>query len=68
MYLYSNLKFWSVRYEDACASLPPPSGGIGLKSVHYNDVLSEEVGSKKPGWVEVHPQNYFGDGGPLHVG
>lgn len=44
----------------------PPSGGIGLKSVHYNDVLSEEDGSKKPGWVEVHPQNYFGDGGPLH--
>lgn len=44
----------------------PPSGGIGLKSVHYNDVLSDEIGSKKPGWVEVHPQNYFGDGGPLH--
>jgi hypothetical protein len=44
----------------------PPSGGIGLKSVHYNDVLSEEDGSEKPGWVEVHPQNYFGDGGPLH--
>lgn len=44
----------------------PPSVGVGLKSVHYNDVLSEEDGSKKPGWVEVHPQNYFGDGGPLH--
>lgn len=44
----------------------PPSGGIGLKSVHYNDVLSSEDGSKNPGWVEVHPQNYFGDGGPPH--
>ena len=44
----------------------PPSGGIGLKSVHYNDVLSEEDDAKHPGWVEVHPQNYFGDGGPLH--
>ncbi len=44
----------------------PPSGGIGLKSVHFNDVLSEEDGAKHPGWVEVHPQNYFGDGGPLH--
>lgn len=44
----------------------PPSGGIGLKSVHYKNVLDDEDGAKYPGWVEVHPQNYFGDGGPLH--
>lgn len=44
----------------------PPSGGIGLKSVHFNDVLNDDDGTKRPGWVEVHPQNYFGDGGPLH--
>lgn len=47
-------------------SLLPLNGGIGLKSVHYNDVLAEEDGSNNPGWVEVHPQNYFGDGGPAH--
>lgn len=47
-------------------SLLPPNGGIGLKSVHYNDVLGGQDGSEKPGWVEVHPQNYFGDGGPSH--
>ncbi|MEO9468122.1 DUF692 domain-containing protein [Parasphingorhabdus sp.] len=44
----------------------PPSGGIGLKSVHFNDVLNDDDETKRPGWVEVHPQNYFGDGGPLH--
>lgn len=44
----------------------PPSGGIGLKSVHYNDVLNEDAKAGHPSWVEVHPQNYFGDGGPAH--
>lgn len=44
----------------------PPSGGIGLKSVHYNDVLDDAAEAKRPSWVEVHPQNYFGDGGPAH--
>lgn len=44
----------------------PPSGGIGLKSVHYNDVLDDPAAAKRPSWVEVHPQNYFGDGGPAH--
>ena len=44
----------------------PPSGGIGLKPEHYHDVLDEDPGAKRPSWVEVHPQNYFGDGGPAH--
>lgn len=44
----------------------PPSGGIGLKSVHYNDVLDQDAATENPSWVEVHPQNYFGDGGPAH--
>jgi uncharacterized protein (UPF0276 family) len=44
----------------------PPSGGIGLKSVHYNDVLDQDAVTENPSWVEVHPQNYFGDGGPAH--
>tara|TARA_R110000787_G_scaffold3020_4_gene11774 strand:- start:23154 stop:24005 length:852 start_codon:yes stop_codon:yes gene_type:complete len=41
-------------------------GGIGLKSVHYNNVLDDNAATKRPSWVEVHPQNYFGDGGPAH--
>ncbi|WP_373490633.1 DUF692 family multinuclear iron-containing protein [Parasphingorhabdus sp.] len=44
----------------------PPSGGIGLKSVHYQNVLGDAAQAKRPSWVEVHPQNYFGDGGPAH--
>ncbi len=42
---------------------PPHSVGIGLKPQHYDAVLSDEY---RPAWVEVHPQNYFGDGGPPH--
>jgi uncharacterized protein len=46
---------------------PSPSGiGIGLKPQHYDAVLSDNHGSGQPDWVEVHPQNYFGDGGPPH--
>ena len=41
-------------------------GGIGLKSVHYNNVLDDNAATKRPSWAEVHPQNYFGDGGPAH--
>lgn len=53
----------------------PPSVGIGLKPQHYADVLESVSASTRspflaetarPGWVEVHPQNYFCDGGPPH--
>ncbi|MES2071829.1 MAG: DUF692 domain-containing protein [Pseudomonadota bacterium] len=39
--------------------------GIGLRSRHYQDFLSAPVDI---GWLEVHSENYFGDGGyDLHV-
>jgi uncharacterized protein len=44
----------------------PSSTGIGLKPQHYDAVLSGDEPSGRPHWVEVHPQNYFGDGGPPH--
>lgn len=44
----------------------PPQTGIGLKPAHYRDVLEPQHGSPAPAWVEVHPQNYFVDGGPPH--
>ena len=44
----------------------PSAVGIGLKSVHYNNVLDEDDAAGHPAWLEVHPQNYFGDGGPPH--
>jgi len=56
-------------HVSSVANMPrslPPSGGIGLKSVHYGNVLDNAAEAKRPSWVEVHPQNYFGDGGPAH--
>ena len=39
--------------------------GIGLRAPHYREFLA----ARQPvGWVEVHSENYFGDGGyDLHV-
>jgi uncharacterized protein (UPF0276 family) len=57
---------------DMIASLPlglsslPPRTGIGLKPQHYDAILDPDHPSGRPAWVEVHPQNYFGDGGPPH--
>lgn len=51
------------------ASPPPPlpaRAGIGLKPQHYADVLAAVEQGMAPAWVEVHPQNYFGAGGPQH--
>jgi len=42
----------------------PPNAGIGLRSPHYRQVLSDMPAL---GWFEVHSENYLGDGGqPLH--
>jgi uncharacterized protein (UPF0276 family) len=39
--------------------------GIGLRSQHYRDFLAAPVAID---WLEVHSENYFGDGGyDLHV-
>jgi uncharacterized protein (UPF0276 family) len=47
---------------DACA---PPGVGIGLRHAHYADFLNA---TPPVDWVEVHSENYFGDGGyDLHV-
>ncbi|WP_446655563.1 multinuclear nonheme iron-dependent oxidase, partial [Blastomonas sp.] len=49
----------------------PPLPGIGLKPEHYAQVLQPVSASTStlttgPAWLEVHPQNYFGAGGPPH--
>ena len=48
----------------------PPLAGIGLKPCHYGEVLGQSGDvphpAGAPAWVEVHPQNYFADGGPAH--
>lgn len=43
--------------------------GIGLKPEHYAPLLRRDpvgISLPYPAWVEVHPQNYFGAGGPPH--
>lgn len=53
----------------------PPLAGIGLKHEHYASVLQSVSASNPPrvdafgvapAWLEVHPQNYYGAGGPPH--
>ena len=44
----------------------PVRAGIGLKPQHYADVLAAAEQGRAPAWAEVHPQNYFGAGGPPH--
>ncbi|MBK9002885.1 MAG: DUF692 domain-containing protein [Sphingomonadales bacterium] len=42
----------------------PPSNraGISLKAQHFDDCLLAVQRGDGPGWIEVHPQNYFGSG------
>lgn len=44
----------------------PQRAGFGLKPEHYADVLAAAERGPLPAWAEVHPQNYFGAGGPPH--
>lgn len=49
----------------------PPLAGVGLKPQHCPlalDLVSASIpfGAFVPSWFEVHPQNYFGAGGPPH--
>ncbi len=42
----------------------PCTAGIGLRAPHYREVLQD---LPKLGWVEVHNENFFGGGAPLHT-
>jgi uncharacterized protein (UPF0276 family) len=52
-----------VDAKSRSAAVIPARAGVGLKAEHYSDVLMS-----KPdiGWLEVHPENYMGAGGPPH--
>jgi uncharacterized protein (UPF0276 family) len=41
----------------------PPRAGIGLKPIHYRDIIETEP---DVGFFEVHAENYMGAGGPPH--
>jgi uncharacterized protein (UPF0276 family) len=42
----------------------PADAGIGLRAVHYQEVLET---MPNVGWLEVHSENYFGEGGSPHA-
>ena len=42
----------------------PCIAGIGLRAPHYREVLRD---LPRLGWVEVHKENFFGGGAPLHT-
>lgn len=42
----------------------PCTAGIGLRAPHYREVLTT---LPCLGWVEVHSENFFGGGAPLHT-
>jgi uncharacterized protein len=42
------------------ASRIPARAGIGLRAAHYREVLESRPAV---GWLEVHSENYFGEGG-----
>jgi uncharacterized protein (UPF0276 family) len=51
-----------TRPDPALASIPPARAGIGLRAPHYREILDTQPAI---GWLEVHSENYFGDGQPL---
>ncbi len=42
----------------------PSSVGIGLRAPHYHEILSTRPAID---WLEVHSENFFGDGPPLRI-
>ncbi|ORE95910.1 hypothetical protein ATO13_03590 [Stappia sp. 22II-S9-Z10] len=47
----------------AAASAIPPRTGVGLKLSHVDAILADPG---RIGFVEIHAENYMGDGGPPH--
>ena len=44
---------------------PHPLVGIGLRAQHYQDLLTTLPNSI--GWLEIHSENYFAEGGKAHA-
>jgi hypothetical protein len=42
----------------------PPRAGAGLKTGHIDAILADDY---RIGFLEVHAENYMGDGGPVRI-
>ncbi len=49
--------------QPAAGAEVPARAGIGLRAGHYRDLIARRPAL---GWIEVHSENYFGGGPPLH--
>ena len=45
--------------------IPNPLVGIGLRAQHYQDLFTTLP--KSIGWLEIHSENYFSEGGKAHA-
>lgn len=62
--MYALVKEEVVIESSNTSSLIFSSAGIGLRALHYREILTT---LPKVGWFEVHSENYFGAGGqPLY--
>ena len=52
-----------VKDRPAIPAAPLRPAGIGLRGRHYEDILEQKP---SVGWIEVHPENYFGGGRHRH--
>ena len=48
------------KFSARIADTIPASAGIGLRAQHYREMVESRPSI---GWLEVHSENYFGDGG-----
>lgn len=46
--------------DDPARRILPPAPGVGYKPQHYSDIIA---GAGPLGWLEIHAENYMGDGG-----
>ena len=54
----------SARAPASTAFALPAGAGIGAKAVHYQRLLEDE---QAPDFIEVHAENFMGEGGPAHA-
>lgn len=51
------------RSRPAAPGMPDRAAGIGLRAPHYRAIVEE---NPPCGWLEIHPENYFGGGAHRH--
>lgn len=49
--------------KNSLPAVPTSTAGIGLRTKHYRDLIDQ---APDIGWIEVHPENYFGGGVHRH--